>query len=97
VRISLRKSLFSYRTLSMLLIASIFSSLTFGSQTYASDTPVNHTEEYNSYSWGSNTVYAASSIGFMGAEWSSSRQAWAFTYRFVGTGSARFGDDPSQR
>lgn len=27
-------------------------------------------------------IYVASSIAYMGAEWSSARQAWAFNFRF---------------
>ena len=33
-------------------------------------------------------IYVASSIAYMGAEWSSAREAWAFNFRFAGTGSA---------
>ncbi|HWQ70944.1 MAG TPA: hypothetical protein VN370_01355, partial [Desulfitobacteriaceae bacterium] len=57
------------------------------------DVPVNHTEHDNStsynYGGGWNDIYGASSIGYMGAEWSSARYAWCFNYRFAGTGSSR--------
>lgn len=35
-------------------------------------------------------IYTASSIAYMGAEWSTARQAWAFNFRFAGTGSAHW-------
>jgi len=63
-----------------------------GMTCYAStDTIVRSTEKSNSLSYRYPEladVYAASSIAFMGAEWSSARQAWAFNYRFAGTASA---------
>lgn len=87
------------RSLSVLLVVSMFSAILLGNQASAADQPINHTEASNKISWGSGansySVYAASSIGFMGAEWSSARNAWAFNYRFVGTGAGRKGTDAS--
>lgn len=60
--------------------------------TYNSGTvqqPISHTEASNStyYNW--NYIYAASSIGFMGATWIPGRNKWEFSYRYVGTGASR--------
>ena len=81
----------SFRFLSVIVICCML--INMGGMTcYAStDTIVRSTEKSNSLSYRYPEladVYAASSIAFMGAEWSSARQAWAFNYRFAGTASA---------
>lgn len=56
-----------------------------------SNTVVSSIEKTNSTWYGypdKADIYVASSIAYMGAEWSSARQAWAFNFRFAGTGSA---------
>lgn len=83
---------FARNTISTLLVASMLFLPFSGYKAYAAD-PVNHTEASNSKSFSAGGVsakaYAASSIGFMGAEWSSARNSWAFNYKFVGTGATR--------
>ncbi|MDQ0255577.1 hypothetical protein J2S74_002959 [Evansella vedderi] len=88
-----RSNSFKHRTIITLLITSLLSFLFFGNQAFAYDQPVSTTESSNSTYWSFNDVYAASSIGYMGAEWSSARHAWAFNYRYSGTGSSSGPDD----
>lgn len=90
------------RTISALLVTSLFSTILFGSFASAADQPVNHTEASNSLTWkeaGNNhyDIYSAYSIGFMGAEWSSARKAWGFNYRIVGTGASRYNDKATNK
>jgi hypothetical protein len=63
-----------------------------------SDTIIRSTEKSDTTAYGYPSwadIYVSSSIAYMGAEWSSSREKWAFNYRFAGTGSAdwRSGSD----
>lgn len=81
------------RSFNVMLVACMLVVSTLGNQAFAADQPQDHTEASNSFSWTSGTnkysVYASSSTGFMGAEWSDSRKVWAFNYRFVGTAAGR--------
>lgn len=83
----------SFRFLSVIVICCMLINMS-GMTCYAStDTIIRSTEKSNSLSYGYPEwadVYAASSIAFMGAEWSSARQAWAFNYKFAGTASANW-------
>lgn len=82
-----------FRFLSVIVICCMLINMS-GMTCYAStDTIIRSTEKSNSLSYGYPEwadVYAASSIAFMGAEWSSARQAWAFNYKFAGTASANW-------
>jgi hypothetical protein len=83
------KNLFVHRVVVSLLIVSILFSLSFGNLAFGSDDPVSTTEESNSTYYNYNNIYAASSIAYMGAEWSDARHAWGFNYRYSGTGASR--------
>lgn len=87
-----------YCILSMILICSLLFS-TFSMNAFAvSNTIIRSTEKSDTTAYGYPSwadIYVSSSIAYMGAEWSSSREKWAFNYRFAGTGSAdwRSGSD----
>lgn len=49
-----------------------------------SNDPIRHNEMNGSKTVKRRTVDVSSSLAFMGAEWSESRQAWGFNYRFAG-------------
>lgn len=91
-----RHNSFLLKAISVLLITCIFSMLGFVNQAYAYDNPLSHTEHSDStaynYGAGWNDIYGSSSLGYMGAEWSSARNAWCFNYRLAGTGASRFRD-----
>lgn len=80
-----------YCILSMIIICNLLFS-TFSMNAFAvSNTIISSTEKSDTTAYGYPSwadIYVSSSIAYMGAEWSSSREKWAFNYRFAGTGSA---------
>ncbi|WP_432403587.1 hypothetical protein [Wukongibacter sp. M2B1] len=84
------------KSITFLLVLSILISQSFGGiVAFASDDPINHTEKSNTTYYNYRDIYAASSIGYMGAEWSNSRNCWEFNYRFAGTGASRISGSDS--
>ena len=89
--------LFDKRIICFILVFSLLFVTLLDSRVYASQ-PISSTESYNSASFQVSTdkfkLYVGSSIGFMGAEWSSSRKAWGFNYRFAGVGASEANGSP---
>lgn len=85
------KTKIKYRFLSVILVLVLLFNTIVMNAFAVSDNVVSSIERTNSTVYGYPSradIYVASSIAYMGAEWSSARQAWAFNFRFVGTGSA---------
>ncbi len=81
----------SFRFLCAILVCALLVNATTLNAFAASGDVISSIEKTNSTWYGypeKADIYVASSIAYMGAEWSSSRQAWAFNFRFAGTGSA---------
>lgn len=80
----------SYKpTISLIIICVLSLSIFHGKVNAFED----HTEHSNTINWpttsGNHKIYAASSIGYVGASWNQQRGRWTFTYRFAGTGATR--------
>lgn len=73
-------------------LAIIMVTVGFGvpSSVLAVDQPIDHYEVSNSTFWSYRNVYTSSSMGYMGAEWSSARNCWCLTFRYIGTGATRW-------
>ncbi|MBN2239076.1 MAG: hypothetical protein JW712_04830 [Dehalococcoidales bacterium] len=63
----------------------------------AYDVPVTTYETSDTQYYDYTDIYAASSMGYMGAEWSSAREVWCFNFRFVGTGATRYSTSGTPR
>ncbi len=63
----------------------------------AYDVPITTYETSDTMYYDYTNIYAASSMGYMGAEWSSIREVWCFNFRFAGTGATRYSTSGNPR
>lgn len=85
------KTKLTFRFLCAILVCTLLLNTITLNAFAASNNVISSIEKTNSTWYGypeKADIYVASSIAYMGAEWSSARQAWGFNFRFAGTGSA---------